>query len=225
MEPTNKQEVLDWLKDHEGFAKTFVGEYVHSHPLFLKELIQEESDKKQQQNLMFGSICTNSLTIPNPLSPKKSLKHVNSAPNIRRKSAHELRSMSKQELLMELLIDVVSPDFDVNSMSHRILVNVLLLTSADRSSLFLVEGSDDHPILVSRLFDVTEDSSLESVVHDESDAIKIPFGIGIVGQVAQTGEPIVLEDAYKVHVYWWLLLELDTWFKRLFGILGSQVQH
>ena len=215
MEQKNDQDVLDWLKHNPSFTKTFVGEYVHSHPLFLKELIQEESDKKQQQ--MFSSICTNSLTIPNPLSPKKSLKHVSSAPNIRRKSAHELRSMSKQDLLMELLRDVVSPDFDVNSMSHRILVNVLLLTNADRSSLFLVEGSEDHPILVSRLFDVTEDSSLESVVHDESDAIKIPFGVGIVGQVAQTGEPIVLEDAYKVRLRI-QLASVGIRFKQLFGI-------
>ena len=197
MESRSERDVEDWLKNHDGFARTFVDSYIHSHPLFLKELVQQEMEKKQQQ--MFNPMCSASLTIPNGLTPKKSLKHVRSAPNIgNRKSATQLRMMNKQDLFMELLKDVVSPDFDVNSMSHKILVNVLLLTNADRSSLFLAEGSEENPILVSRLFDVTEDSKLDSVVHDESDAIKIPFGVGIVGQVAQTGESIILEDAYKV---------------------------
>lgn len=99
---------------------------------------------------------------------------------------------------MELLRHVVSPDFDVNSISHKILVNVLLLTNADRSSLFLAEGCSNNPILVSRLFDVTEDSTVESAIHDETEAIKIPVGVGIVGAVASTGEKINLKDAYQV---------------------------
>lgn len=99
---------------------------------------------------------------------------------------------------MELLRDVVSPDFNVNSISHKILVNVLLLTNADRSSLFLTEGCSKKPILVSRLFDVTEDSTVESAIHDETEAIKIPIGFGIVGTVASTGERINLKDAYQV---------------------------
>ena len=99
---------------------------------------------------------------------------------------------------MELLRDVVSPDFDVNSLSHKILVNVILLTNADRSSLFLVEGPEDNPVLVSRLFDVMENSTVESALHEEVDAIKMPAGVGIAGYVAQTGEALNLEDAYEV---------------------------
>ena len=195
MEFTDEKVIKEWLKDHDGYARTFVTDYIQSHPLFLKEVVQQEMDKKQQQ-----LFCSKSLTVPNPLAPKKSMKHVHSVPNVaRRKSAQQLKMLNKQDLLVELLKDVVSPDFDVNSMSHKILVNVLLLTNADRSSLFLVEGSEENPILVSRLFDVTESSPLESVMHDESGAIKIPFGVGIVGQVAQTGQSIVLEDAYTVY--------------------------
>lgn len=199
----DEESVGEWLRNNEEFARSFVEEYVHSHPLFMKELIQEEMDKRQQ--LVFhpigSSYGSSGLTLPNlSQSPQSSLKHVSSSTNNvgRRKSTQQLRQLSKQELLMELLKDVVSPDFDVNIMSHKFLVNVLVLTNADRSSLFLVEGSAEKPILVSRLFDVTENSTLESVIHDESHAIKIPFGTGIVGKVAATGISIVLEDAYEV---------------------------
>ena len=203
MEPVDDDKgVEEWLSNHEGFARVFVEKYIHCHPLFLKELIQDDQDKKQLQQLnSMGT--TNSLTLPiaHPLTPQKTLKHVHSVPNVnRRKSTNELRLLNKQQMFMELLKDVVSPEFDGNSLSHKILVNVLLLTNADRSSLFLVEGSGENPILVSRLFDVTENSTLESVVHDEADAIRIPMGIGIVGQVAETGNSIIVDDAYTVWI-------------------------
>lgn len=200
----DEEAVEEWLRNNDEFARNFVEDYLHSHSLFMKELIQEEMDKRQQQ-MQFYPISSSGLAFPNltasPSSPQSSLKHVTSSPNsvARRKSTQQLRQLSKQELLMELLKDVVSPDFNVNSMSHKFLVNVLVLTNADRSSLFLVEGSSENPILVSRLFDVTENSTLELVIHDESEAIKIPFGTGIVGKVAATGVPIVLEDAYEVN--------------------------
>ncbi len=202
MEPKHDdKDIEEWLRTNEGFTRIFVEKYIHTHPLLLKELIQDDQDKKQLQQL--NSMGSNSLTLPisHPLTPQKTLKHVHSVPNVnRRKSAQELRLLNKQELFMELLKDVVSPEFDANSLSHKILVNVLLLTNSDRSSLFLVEGSGGNPILVSRLFDVTENSTLHQVVHDESDAIKIPIGVGIVGQVAETGTSIILEDAYSVCV-------------------------
>ena len=193
--------VKKWLEANDVYAKAFVEGYIHSHPVYAKELVQRHMDQKQQ---MLTPMYSNTLNVLNHLKSEpsytaKSLKHVRSAPNISsRRSAKELRKLNKQEMFMELLRDVVSPDFDINSLSHKILVNVLLLTNADRSSLFLAEGSKENPILVSRLFDVTEQSSLENVLHDESEAIKIPFGVGIVGQSALTGKAINLHDAYQV---------------------------
>ena len=103
-------------------------------------------------------------------------------------------------LFVELLTDVVSPDLDVDHLTHKILMNVLILTKADRSSLFLVEGPDDNQILVSRLFDVTENTSAEDAIHDESETIKMPMGVGIAGMAAKTGETINLKDAYEVRL-------------------------
>ncbi len=99
---------------------------------------------------------------------------------------------------MELLTDVVSPNFDVNHLSHKILANVLVLINGDRSSLFLVEGTEENPVLVSRLFDVMEHTSVEDAIHEDNEALKIPFGKGIIGFAAQNGVAINLENAYKV---------------------------
>ena len=50
--------------------------------------------------------------------------------------------------------------------------------------------------LVSKLFDVTESSQLADMY--EHKPIRIPYGKGIVGYVAESGETVNIPDAYQV---------------------------
>ena len=75
-----------------------------------------------------------------------------------------------------------------------------ILTNSDRGSLFLVRGSKDNKYLVSKLFDVTESSTLEQSVHTEANEITVPFGVGIAGNVALSREPININDVYAVSI-------------------------
>ena len=90
----------------------------------------------------------------------------------------------------------------MNVLSHKIIVNVMLLVNADRSSLFLTD--EVQSMLVARLFDVTVDSAVEDAMHDDSEAIKIPIGKGIAGHVAETETPMNILDAYNVCIALWL---------------------
>lgn len=57
---------------------------------------------------------------------------------------------------MELIKDVAN-ELDIDVLCHKILVNVGLLTHADRGSLFLVKGNTaQNRCLVAKLFDVTQ---------------------------------------------------------------------
>ena len=114
-----------------------------------------------------------------------------------RKDRESFQRMSEDEMFMELIRDV-SSELDVNLLCHKILQNVSILTNSDRGSLFLVRGSRDNKNLVSKLFDVTETSKLEDVIHNERNEIKVPFGKGIVGLVALTGKPVNIKNAYEV---------------------------
>lgn len=188
-----------WLNNHQDFAENFVEKWLLDHPKFIKTLYSKYGHLLGMQAL----IPQKAKSSPERIKGKKTLRQYISTPNIpthnwKRKPASELRKLNRQKLFVELLTDVVSPDVDINHLSHKILVNVLLLTTADRSSLFLVEGPEDNQILVSRLFDVTESISVEDAIHDETEAIKMPMGVGIAGTVAKTGEAINLQDAYEV---------------------------
>lgn len=48
---------------------------------------------------------------------------------------------------------------------------------------------------MSKLFDVCSRSTLLEM--EKKDEIKIPWGTGIVGYVAESGEPVNIPDAYK----------------------------
>lgn len=109
-------------------------------------------------------------------------------------------------------------ELEVRSLCHKILQNVCLLLHADRGSLFLVQGERGGgctPLppgqaprgrcLVSKLFDVCSKSTLMEM--EKKDEIRIPWGTGIVGYVAESGEPVNIPDAYQVRscvvcTYW-----------------------
>ena len=65
--------------------------------------------------------------------------------------------MDDSDLFMELIRDVAN-ELDIDVLCHKILVNVGLLTHADRGSLFLARGPRDARYLVAKLFDVTVDT-------------------------------------------------------------------
>ncbi|XP_069679001.1 cGMP-specific 3',5'-cyclic phosphodiesterase isoform X2 [Periplaneta americana] len=129
-------------------------------------------------------------------SPIKRAKSPNRpvASSLRRK---QLDLMDESELFMELIRDVAN-ELDIDVLCHKILVNVGLLTHADRGSLFLARGPRDSRYLVAKLFDVTVDTELEDAVRKaRAEEIRIPFGVGIAGVVAQSKEIINIKDAYQ----------------------------
>ncbi|XP_047112368.1 cGMP-specific 3',5'-cyclic phosphodiesterase, partial [Schistocerca piceifrons] len=109
----------------------------------------------------------------------------------------QLGLLDESELFMELIRDVAN-ELDIDVLCHKILVNVGLLTHADRGSLFLARGPRDARYLVAKLFDVTVDTELEDAVRRASaEEIRIPFGVGIAGVVAQSKQVINIKDAYQ----------------------------
>uniref|UniRef100_A0A336LQJ2 Phosphodiesterase n=1 Tax=Culicoides sonorensis TaxID=179676 RepID=A0A336LQJ2_CULSO len=117
-----------------------------------------------------------------------------------RLSRNELKQLDEKELIFELVKDICN-DLDVRSLCHKILQNVSILLNADRGSLFLVQkmntSSIDNPVkcLVSKLFDVCPRSTVEEM--ETMDEVRVEWGSGIAGHVAESGEPVNIPDAYQ----------------------------
>eukprot|EP00118_Oscarella_pearsei_P016450 m.157085 g.157085 ORF g.157085 m.157085 type:complete len:773 (+) comp38701_c0_seq3:67-2385(+) len=111
-----------------------------------------------------------------------------------RESQMALRTKDERTVLIELVRDI-STDLEVAVLSHRILTNVAVLANADRCSLFLVKGSGAKRCLVAKLFDVVEGSTVEETQNQKE--IRIPWGKGIIGYVAESGQGLIIADAYK----------------------------
>lgn len=104
----------------------------------------------------------------------------------------------ESELFMELIRDVAN-ELDIDVLCYKILKNVSILTHADRGSLFLAKNSGERRYLVAKLFDLRHNTSFEEAIKlARSEEIKIPFGVGIAGTVAQNKTLINIKDAYKV---------------------------
>lgn len=113
-----------------------------------------------------------------------------------RKSRQELEALDEKHLIFELVKDICN-DLDVKSLCHKILQNVCTLLRADRCSLFLVKGDKDDPDrhFVSTLFDVSADSTIEQM--EAAEEIVVPWGTGIVGYVAASGNAVHIPDCYS----------------------------
>ncbi|XP_076074511.1 dual 3',5'-cyclic-AMP and -GMP phosphodiesterase 11-like isoform X5 [Mytilus galloprovincialis] len=132
---------------------------------------------------------------PTFLGPSTSCQSLSS--KCHRRSRSELKALDEKELMYELVIDICN-DLDVTSLCHKILQNVCCLLNADRCSLFLVHGREsEERYLAPKLFDVSADTTLQEVSENRGQSIKVPLGTGIIGNVAQTGEPLNIPDAYK----------------------------
>lgn len=115
---------------------------------------------------------------------------------IRKRSRNDVQGLNETDLIFELVKDICN-DLDVRRLCHKILQNVGILTYADRCSLFLLQGepgSDSH-CLISNLFDVSSNSTVEEM--NRKSEIRIPWGQGIVGHVAQSGVALNIADVYQ----------------------------
>ncbi|XP_035665682.1 cGMP-specific 3',5'-cyclic phosphodiesterase-like isoform X2 [Branchiostoma floridae] len=200
----SREAVLDYLDSHPEFA----GEYVsraratqgrdgvpivnwQAQQLFSRRRGSRHFDQHPETALGVSTFFPR-----RPLSPARRYNLRKRSPR-KQPSLEKLSKLNELDLMLELIRDIAN-ELDMTNLCHKILTHVGILTNADRCSLFLVKGSRDNKFLVSRLFDVTPDSSVEQAMNATgSHEIRVPFGCGIVGHVAKTKETVNIRNAYE----------------------------
>ena len=126
-------------------------------------------------------------------------------------------SLDERDLMYELVTDICR-GLDVTILCYKILQNVSVLLHAARCSLFLLCGQADSPgrCLISKLFDVSGQTSLEDCSGTQHE-IRLPWGMGVAGYVAKTGESVNVPDAYMVSLVILLALVVVVKVKMLEG--------
>ncbi|KZC14616.1 PREDICTED: cGMP-specific 3',5'-cyclic phosphodiesterase-like [Dufourea novaeangliae] len=217
------QETIHEYDEEDGLTMEKVGRYLEAHPDAAEAWLRENASFELRQRLQDVTSVPQTKSPARVSHQEESLLTrskrnsvtsdlfqswlASSSPGKRSKSPNrtsslvgrreELNMLDDSDLFMELIRDVAN-ELDINVLCHKILVNVGLLTHADRGSLFLAKGPLEDRYLVAKLFDVTQDTELEDAIQKAKiEEIKIPFGIGIAGYVAQTKEIINIKDAYK----------------------------
>ncbi|XP_076164388.1 phosphodiesterase 6 [Ptiloglossa arizonensis] len=216
------QETIHEYDEDDGLTMEKVGRYLETHPDAVEAWLRENASNELRQRLQ-GVAQPQAVSPARSSHQEEALLSrgkrnsvtsdlfetwlASSSPAKRSRSPsrsyslmgrrEELNRLDESDLFMELIRDVAN-ELDINVLCHKILVNVGLLTHADRGSLFLAKGPLEDRYLVAKLFDVTQDTELEvAIQRAKNEEIKIPFGVGIAGYVAQTKEIINIKDAYK----------------------------
>lgn len=147
---------------------------------------------------MFRSLPPNSIHILSLLIQSKIRLPRYPSKDIDKK--REERHSNEMNFFMDIVKDI-SNDLDLKSLSEKIVTNVSVLTDADHASVFVVEGKNNNkPALVSKLFDVHSGTQIMPT-KTPNNFIRVPWGKGIIGYVAEHGEPVNLLHANKVKFY------------------------
>jgi dual 3',5'-cyclic-AMP and -GMP phosphodiesterase 11 len=123
-----------------------------------------------------------------------------------------LKHNNEDDFFYEIIKDIAN-NLNLKTLSYNILVNIGILTNADRCSLFLVEGPKNRRSLVSELFDV-HPIRLRTNADQNGFVIRVPWGKGIVGYAAETGQTVNIHDAYAVR-------EIDFYFYLIIIIVAA----
>lgn len=113
-----------------------------------------------------------------------------------------LKLQGEREFFLSMVRDI-STDLDVKCLSQKVVDNLSVLLDADGASLFLVDGPKGKQTLVSKVFDVHSGvskflmPSCSGGAADDNE-VQLPWGIGVLGHVAQTGETVNLQIACEV---------------------------
>ncbi|XP_043266964.1 cGMP-specific 3',5'-cyclic phosphodiesterase-like [Venturia canescens] len=216
------QDTIHEVEEDDGLTMDRVGKYLEANPAIVEAWLRNKASTELRRRLETSNVLpkSTSLSLRHEESVLVRSKRnsvtsdlfqswlASSSPIKRSKSPtrpsiswvgrrEELDQLDEGELFMELIRDVAN-ELDINVLCHKILVNVGILTHADRGSLFLAKGPLEDRYLVAKLFDVTQDTELSvALQRAKNEEIKIPFGVGIAGYVAQTKEIINIKDAYK----------------------------
>ncbi|XP_071526785.1 dual 3',5'-cyclic-AMP and -GMP phosphodiesterase 11A-like [Panulirus ornatus] len=106
----------------------------------------------------------------------------------------QLRSQDEKDFFLDIVKDIAN-DLDLKGLTHKIIVNLSLLLCADGASLFIVQStSAGKKVLVSKVFDVHSGTNIYPATTEDN-AMEVPWGKGILGYVADTGDTVNLECA------------------------------
>ncbi|XP_022250789.1 dual 3',5'-cyclic-AMP and -GMP phosphodiesterase 11A-like isoform X2 [Limulus polyphemus] len=103
----------------------------------------------------------------------------------------ELRFTNERQFFLEI-VQEIAHDLDAKSLTWKIITNLAVLVDSDCASLYLIEGPKDKRMLVSKVFDVHCGTDIFLPGSGKDDEIKVPWGTGIIGHVANTGMTVNL---------------------------------
>lgn len=121
-----------------------------------------------------------------------------------------LKESDEQNFLVEIIKDV-SKDLSLHRTCFRIVVNFGFMLNIEKASIYIMYKDNDSSVLRLELQHVTIEDGVRrgSLSRKFESSTDVPFGKGIIGYVASTGESLLCNDVKKnklfdaVHDNWY----------------------
>ena len=109
------------------------------------------------------------------------------------------RQICEHDVMFEVLTDITT-DLSLKRTCLKILLNFGFMLNIDKASLYLVEKNESGSILRQKLLNVRIDEHVRKESFSCPSLLEIPFGKGLIGEVAAIGGSFICNDLTKVSV-------------------------
>ncbi|XP_075221410.1 dual 3',5'-cyclic-AMP and -GMP phosphodiesterase 11A-like [Lycorma delicatula] len=180
------------------FARSKSRSVYRTHEVITKDAPSSSSRRSSLKDMRkYTSLPPNSINMLSLLIESK-VRLPQCTPHSRATKRELLRSQGERDFFLAIVRDVAT-DLDLKSLSQKTVDNLTVLLDADGASLFLVDGPrGGRQTLVSKVFDVHSGASrflLPGGGASGDNEVQVPWGVGVLGHVADTGETVNLQIA------------------------------
>ncbi|XP_047136908.1 dual 3',5'-cyclic-AMP and -GMP phosphodiesterase 11A isoform X1 [Hydra vulgaris] len=106
------------------------------------------------------------------------------------------RQICEHDVMFDVLTDITT-DLSLNRTCLKIVLNFGFLLNFDKASLYLVEKNESGNFLKQKIHNVNIDEHVGYESFSFPGLLEIPFGKGLIGQIAVLGESFICNDLSK----------------------------
>ncbi|XP_014782381.1 cGMP-specific 3',5'-cyclic phosphodiesterase [Octopus bimaculoides] len=106
--------------------------------------------------------------------------------------------LTVKDTYREIMKELAS-ELNEDKLCYAVLQNTCILIQSNSASIYLARGTGKTRYLISKYVDVTATSDRNETLHSEPNIIRIPFGEGILGYVAESKRSLNIKDVTRPH--------------------------
>lgn len=164
-----------------------VEKFLEENPEFVKNWISKNNANTYEEKVVVPSLTHSFIDYVKMVISRNSSIGINTS-----------KVLSVKDTYREIMKELAS-ELNEDNLCYAILQSTCILLQCNSASIYLARGTGKTRYLISKYVDVTATSDRNETLQSKPNIIRIPFGEGILGYVAESKRSLKIKDITRSH--------------------------